>query len=148
MPMPALPTPAPPTLVPPPVSTPTLPLTPGPSPVPMPAPTPPPIATIHVLADDHDNGAPSGAYFHFDIGDVPGLASTQDTMSGHLTNTRTGVEGSAVLWPRAAGGSAGNAHGRFEEGPASSHAGKFQVGDILIFTATASPTPAPTPRSP
>merc|ERR1719189_117642 len=107
MPMPALPTPAPPTLVPPPVSTPTLPLTPGPSPVPMPAPTPPPIATIHVLADDHDNGAPSGAYFHFDIGDVPGLASTQDTMSGHLTNTRTGVEGSAVLWPRAAGGSAG-----------------------------------------
>ncbi len=84
---------------------------------------------IEVLSNDHSSGK-TGQYFNFDVAEV-------DKAVGHdqwarrvftIRQARTGKSSAAVLWRNANGGSQGDGHGRWVDGPAP---GQWKAGETF-----------------
>lgn len=82
---------------------------------------------IRVLSIDHTQGN-DGKYFHFDRSQL-GILETDKVKTFKARNSRTGQHDDVIVWSSKDGGSAGDAHGRFNR---SSEPGQWKVGDLMI----------------
>jgi len=104
-----------------------------------------PAPVIAVLAIDHSQGPQvDGKFFHFAIEDVDAYLGRPLRSNERLKVRvrRTDDTGTVKLWPTNDGGSAGTAHGRFDDqDPIGDGVGYFQVGDELEIEEVLPPSP-------
>jgi len=91
--------------------------------------------SVEITSVDHKFGSSYlGQYFNFNRQAVSGL-SVGATLKFKAFNPRTGDYGEVVVWGTPNGGSTGNAHGRFNNGPLAAKPGQWKTGDRLVPVA-------------